>query len=122
MLLDDFLFMSNARPPHCTYSRGLSDYGAVALELIAPEVADYSGAISPKADVWAFGCCLYRWITGVLPPISGDSQAQILRQAIPMRFQGPIYHAIDLALQPHPAARATAEDLVRVLGGSVGRY
>ena len=116
-VLDDFLFMTDARPPGRTYSRGRSDYGAIAQELVAPEINQQSGALSPKADIWAFGCCIYRWITGVMPRVSvlSHPKSQQWLAEIPRQFRGPLYHAIGLALQSHPPTRATASDLVRVL-------
>ena len=84
-------------------------------QLVAPEITYFSGAVSPKTDIWAFGCCMYHWITGMLPPVDSHPQSQRWLAEIPRRFYGALYHAIGLALQAHPAARATASDLVRIL-------
>ena len=116
MLLDDFLFMHDARSRHCNYSHGRSDGGNIARELVAPEVIDSRYSVSPKADIWAFGCCMYHWITGVLPAAHSQPLRLVLK-LIPSRFCGPISHAISLALQPLPA-RASANDLMRVLSHS----
>ena len=90
--------------------------GNIARELVAPEVIDSRYSVSPKADIWAFGCCMYHWITGVLPAAHSQPLRLVLK-LIPSRFCGPISHAISLALQPLPA-RASANDLMRVLSHS----
>merc|ERR1712072_651225 len=118
VVLDDFLFMLDARERHCGYSHGRSDYGTISRDLIAPEILQSYRAVSPKADVWAFGCCLYQWLTGALPSVHSEPLPSILEK-IPRRFIGPMYSAISLALQPCPSARADANDLVRILSANL---
>ena len=118
VVLDDFLFMLDARERHCGYSHGRSDYGMVSKDLMAPEILESYHAVSPKADIWAFGCCLYQWLTGALPSVHSEPLPSIL-QKIPRRFIGPMYSAISLALQPCPSARADANDLVRILSANL---
>mmetsp|Transcript_32722 Transcript_32722/g.101272 ORF Transcript_32722/g.101272 Transcript_32722/m.101272 type:complete len:1367 (-) Transcript_32722:74-4174(-) len=108
IILDDFLFTHNTGQ-----SSSRSNYQPFA-ELLPPEAMLDSDSASPQADVWALGCCMYHWLTGVLPAMYNRPLDSVLG-LIPGKFSGPIVSAIDLALQPHPATRASAEDLVRIL-------
>ena len=49
-------------------------------DLIAPEILQSYRAVSPKADVWAFGCCLYQWLTGALPSVHSEPLPSILEK------------------------------------------
>ena len=115
MVLDDFLFMLDARE-HCSYSHGRSDYGTISRDLIAPEILQSYRAVSPKADVWAFGCCLYQWLTGALPSVHSNPSPPYLRKY--RRFIGPMYSAISLAATLS-VCRADANDLVRILSANL---
>ena len=82
---------------------------------MSPELED-GGVVTTKADIWAFGCCLYRWITGDLPRMRTLPIARAL-QRVPHAYSEKIRRVLRMALEPRPQSRATADDIWAVLGG-----
>lgn len=109
-----FQCLKSPRAPGCPTSFGRADCGSAAV--IAPEVED-GGRVSPKADVWALGCCVFRWITGELPPMRHLPIDAALRR-VPHGYGEKLKRVLRMALEPHPRARASAEDIWVLLSGS----
>ena len=108
-----FQCIKTARAPGCPTSLGRADCGSACV--IAPEVED-GGVAGTSADIWAFGCCLYRWITGELPRMRTLPIARAL-QRVPHAYSEKIRRVLRMALEPRPQSRATADDIWAVLGG-----
>ena len=115
-VLDDFLFESSPRAPGCVSSWGRNDYGGSSQDIIAPELMGIPGVgiVSAKADSWAFGCCVYFWCCGSLPNCHRHSLTDLL-DLVPTIYDRSLRIAIEFALQPDPHARASADQLVRIL-------
>lgn len=67
---------------------GLNPPVSVTVERVtylAPEQLTPDGAVTKRTDVYAFGCMLYRMLTGTAPFVSTDAKelAQMHRQVIP---------------------------------------
>ena len=112
-VIDDFLFASEPREPGCKSSFGRNDYGS-GPALLAPPELENGATVSSKADVWAFGCCLYAWLTGSLPSLR-NHRLDLALDRLPLAYNGPLKIAIEFALQTEPQARATAEQLAEIL-------
>ena len=106
-----------ARGPGCPTSLGRADCGSHVV--MSPELED-GGVVTAKADIWAFGCCLYRWICGELPPLRGIPMSRVM-QRVPHAYSDKIRQALRMSLEPNPNARATAEDLFTLLSKSSRR-
>ena len=117
VVLDDFLFMLDARERHCGYSHGRSDYGTISRISLHRRFYNHIAQSPQKRclGLWllplsvAYRCsaiCAFRTLPSIL-------------EKIPRRFIGPMYSAISLALQPCPPARADANDLVRILSANL---
>jgi len=113
-----FQCLRTPRKPGDAYSMGRNDCGTPAV--IAPEVED-GHPVSPAADIWAFGCCLFAWMTSQPTLVQGVMRdmpiTQVLRR-IPKRFGEKLRAALRMCLQHHPDHRATADDLWRMLSTS----
>jgi len=121
-VLTGFQVLSNPRAPGDPYSLGRADCGTPAI--LAPEVDD-GFPVSPAADVWALGCCLLAWTTGRgvvkgAPSLHAvrDAPTEALLRAVPRRFGARVRSALRMCLQHHPAKRATAADLWKLLATS----
>ena len=58
--VSDYWFLSNPRKAGCEYSMGRADWGNRGT---APPESLRGNTITDKADIWAFGCCVYHWAT-----------------------------------------------------------
>ena len=95
------------RGPGCGFSYGRCDVGTPAI--IAPEVDD-GYEVTTKADMWAFGCCMYYWCTGTLPDLRFIGVEKALR-SVSLHFGKRVRGAIRMCLQVHPDVRSNAEDV-----------
>ena len=106
--------LKSSRGPGCPSSLGRADCGSA--EVMAPEIED-GGVVTDKADIWAFGCCLYRWITGELPPMHSVPISRLL-QRIPHAYGEKLRRTLRMALEPQVRARASADDVWEILSTS----
>jgi serine/threonine protein kinase len=95
------------RGPGCGFSYGRTDVGTPAI--IAPEVDD-GYEVTTKADMWAFGCCMYYWCTGTLPDLRITGVENALKN-VSLHFGERIRGAIRMCLQVHPDVRNNAEEV-----------
>ena len=115
-VITGFQCLKAPRAPGCAYSYGRSDCGSPSV--IAPEVEDLSREVTPSADMWAFGCCLFAWMTNKddLPHgLMRDLPVEKALQRVPARFGPKLRSALRMTLQHHPDKRATAKDLLAML-------
>ena len=119
-VLTGYQVLANPRAPGDPYSWGRADCGGTLV--LAPEV-DAGHPVSAAADVWALGVCLLAWATGDAdgggPAASAKERSlEELLRAVPRRFGAQVRSALRMCLQHHPAKRATAADLWKVLSTS----
>ncbi|GMH56135.1 hypothetical protein TL16_g02065 [Triparma laevis f. inornata] len=102
-----FMCFKTGRNPGCGFSYGRSDVGTP--QVIAPEVDD-GFEVSTKADIWAFGCCIYYWCTGTLPDLRQMGIDRALKN-ISLHFGNRVRGALRMCLQVHPEVRSNAEEI-----------
>ncbi len=104
---------------------GLTETGGVvgSPHYLAPELLR-GEQVTPLCDVYSWGCLLVFAATG-RPPFEGDTVAALLHRAL---YDEPRLDGLDLALREvveaalnkDPAARPSAEALLRMLTGTEG--
>jgi len=106
-----YMCFKAARAPGCIYSMGRCDTGSWSV--VSPEVeAGYE--VGPKADIFAFGCCMFYWCTGKLPNVAKFGVEATVRE-VSLHFGERVRGAIRMALQPNPDVRADSEELWKYL-------
>ncbi|CAM9573970.1 unnamed protein product [Chrysoparadoxa australica] len=83
-----------------------TDYGAHSVH---PPEYEQVGKIGPAGDMWALGCCLFKWMTG--HSYARYSSLQVALQQVPLRYGPKVQEALRMCLQPDPQVRATAMEL-----------
>jgi len=111
-----YMCFKAARAPGCIYSMGRCDTGSWSV--VAPEVeAGYE--VTPKSDIYAFGCCMFYWCTGRLPNVVRFGVEGCVRE-VSLHFGPRVRGAIRMCLQPNPEVRADAEELWKYLSVNEG--
>jgi serine/threonine protein kinase len=115
-----FQVLQNPRAPGDPYSWGRADCGSPLVR--APEV-DGGHPVSAAADVWALGVCVLAWCTGDVDgggvtASAKDRSLDDLLRAVPRRFGSALRSCLRMCLQHHPAKRAAAADVWKVLSTS----
>ena len=110
--LTDYWFLHNPRKAGCKYSLGRADWGF--HETAAPEVK-MGAPLSTESDIWAFGICVFYWVTKGLYPNFNVDQVEDLKKHIPMKWDDWIHAVIRMCLQPNKDFRASAEDIYQFL-------
>ena len=77
--------------------------------VIAPEVDD-GFEVTTKADIWAFGCCIYYWCTGTLPDLRAIGAEKAVRN-VSLHFGKRVRGTLRMCLQVHPDVRSSAEEI-----------
>jgi serine/threonine protein kinase len=119
-VLTSFQVLKNPRAPGDLYSWGRADCGSPLV--LAPEV-ESGHPVSPAADMWALGVCVLAWCTGDVDgggvtATAKERPLEDLLRAVPRRFGGSIRSCLRMCLQHHPAKRASATDVWKVLSVS----
>ena len=68
--------------------------------------------------MWAFGCCLFAWMTNLeeLPiGLMRELPVEKALHRVPVRFGPKLRSVLRKTLQHHPGKRASAEDLLAML-------
>lgn len=119
-VITGFMCVKIPRGPNCHFSQGRADCGSP--NIIAPEVED-GYDVTPAADVWAFGCCLYAWMASVRQLPIGfmrSTSIEALLKRVPVRFGPKLRAVLRMCLQHHPTKRASADDVFKRLLSSRG--
>src|SRR5262249_31984638 len=97
---------------------------------MAPEQAEGSPDVGPKADVWALGVILYRLLTGKVP-FESKSMVELLHQICtaepvpPAKLCGEVPAALEAlcleCLRKQPGDRPTAADLAARLEATLAK-
>jgi hypothetical protein len=122
--IGDYWFLHNPRRAGDHYSCGRADWGC--RETIPPELERYSYAtptaasaslVTDRADIYAFGLCVYHWATNgkTLPSAASARNIQSLVADIPTRWQGYVKGILHMTLQSNPNHRASAQEILAYL-------
>lgn len=84
------------------------------------------GAVTEKSDIFAFGICLYLWVTkGLQSSLPKNSRGEIdmvtLKKNIPLKWNKWLHSLFDMCLQMKPENRATSKDIHIFLSSRFGK-
>jgi serine/threonine protein kinase len=112
----DYWFLSNPRRTGCEYSMGRADWGNRGT---APPESLRGNTITDKADIWAFGVCVYHWAT-MGRTLPGILNVEDLKKDIPRKW-GPWVHALlKMCLAQNPNVRASSSEVKLFLSKMLG--
>ena len=109
--ITDYWFLHNPRKINCEYSLGRGNWGCKAT--LPPELSQGFN-ITEKADVWAFGICLYYWATKSYPDENllihiRHHGKDILASKLPLCWGEWLTKVIFMCLQYNPNQRPSSE-------------
>ena len=98
---------------------GRADWGAKST--VPPECRK-GEIVTPKADVYAFVICIYKWVTGgrTLPNMK-QSNVEDLRAHIPLKWKRWVHDLLRMCLQEDPNYRASSNDVYIYLSSTAGK-
>ena len=117
--LGEYWFLFNSRKAGCQYSMGRADWGAKST--VPPECRK-GDIVTAKADVYAFGICIYKWVTGgrTIPNMK-QSNIEEIRAHIPLKWKRWVHDLLRMCLQEDPNHRASSKDIYVYLSSTAGK-
>ena len=113
----DYWFLSNPRKAGCEYSMGRADWGNRGT---APPESLNGNTITDKADIWAFGCCVYHWATAGKTLPGTSFQVQDLQKDIPLKWGEWVFALLKMTLAHNPNVRASSREVRLFLSKILG--
>ena len=114
--VSDYWFLSNPRGPGCEYSLGRADWGNRGT---APPESLRGNTITDKADIWAFGVCIYHWAT-MGRTLPGVFNVEDLKKDIPLKWGEWVHALLKMCLAQNPAMRASSKEICIFLSKILG--